>query len=183
LKKKLQFNGYFLIGILGLFGILILVYFLDQIYRNCTKTDGSAIAEKEKVTNTVRIFFILCKPWKVRADQYIYLRISGVRFYSFAESYPINIFWWKENTANRQLSCIILFTEIQSGFTRYLVFYKYSSLRVFIDSLYGNTKNIEYYNSFLFVCTGIGITVQFFYIKKLIAKQRNSYCLKKILFI
>jgi len=170
LKKKLQFNGYFLIGVLGLFGILILVYFLDQIYRNRTKTDGPAIAEKKKITDAVRISFIPCKSWKVRAGQYIYFRISGIRFYSFAESYPINILWWKENTASGQLSRIILFAEIQSGFTRYLVFYKYSSLRVLIDGLYGNTKNIEHYNSFLFVCTRIGITAQLLYIKELIAK-------------
>lgn len=183
LKEKLRLNGYFLIGGLGLLILLTAVHFLDQIYRNRTKTGGPAIAEKEGVTGAVRISFTPCKPWKVRAGQYIYVRVPSVRFYSFAESHPMNILWWEEDTASGRSSRITLLAEIQSGFTRRLASYRYSSLRVLIDGPYGDTKNMEHYDSFLFVCTGIGITAQLLYIKELITKQRNGYRLKKVLLV
>jgi hypothetical protein len=96
----------------------------------------------------------------------------------------MNILWWEEeDTASGRPSRITLLAEIQSGFTRRLGSYKYSSLRVLLDGPYGNTKNMENYDSFLFVCTGIGITAQLLYIKELITKQSYGYRLKKVLLI
>jgi predicted ferric reductase len=95
----------------------------------------------------------------------------------------MNILWWEEDTASGVASRITLLAEVQSGFTRRLKSNKHGSFRVLIDGPYGKSKDMEHYDSFLFVCTGIGITAQLLYIKELISKQRHGYRLRKVLLI
>jgi NAD(P)H-flavin reductase len=54
-----------------------------------------AVADIARTKDAVELVFRPCRPWKVRAGQYVYLKAPGVRLLSFAESYPFNIVWWE----------------------------------------------------------------------------------------
>lgn len=177
LKNRFQLDGYLLIGSLGLLSVTTLTQVVHQIYRNGR---GLAIAEKEKLEGAVLLSFTPTRPWKVRPGQYVYLRIPAVRLLSFAESHPLNILWWEENTTDRKASRITVLAKVESGFTRRLESCPYNSLRILLDGPYGKPKDTDHYDSFVFVATGIGISAQLAYIKELITRKDRGYCLRRV---
>lgn len=180
LKDRLKLDGYLLIGSLGLLSLTTSTHIAYQTYRN---GKGLAVAERSKLEGAVRLTFTPSRPWKVRAGQYIYLRIPAVRHLSFVESHPFNIMWWEENKTNGTADSITILAKVESGFTRRLESCPYSSLRVLLDGPYGKPRDTDHYHSFILVATDIGITAQLPYLKELITRQRHGYRVKRVCLI
>ncbi|KAJ5891343.1 uncharacterized protein N7473_007571 [Penicillium subrubescens] len=177
LKNRFDLDGYLLIGSLGLLGLTTLIQVVYQVYRNGR---GLAVAEKEKLEGAVLLSFTPTRPWKVRAGQYIYLRIPAVRLLSFAESHPLNILWWEENNTDEKASRITVLAKVESGFTRRLESCPYNSLRILLDGPYGKPKDTVHYDNFVFIATGIGISAQLAYLKELIMRKDRGYRLRRV---
>lgn len=175
LKNRFQLDGYLLIGSVGLFVLNIAAQLIHLVYRNGR---GLAVAKKTDLDGAVRLTFTPTRPWKVRAGQYIYLKIPAVSHFSFAESHPFNVMWWEDDAENKA-STITVLAKVESGFTRRLGSCSHKSLRVIIDGPYGNLKDMDRYDSFVFISTGIGVTAQLAYLKELITKKRE-YPLRRV---
>lgn len=181
LRNRFYLDGYLLIRSIGLFFTTILIRIAYQIYRN---QRGLAIAEKtKKLEGVVILSFSPTRPQKIRVGQYLYLRIPTIRPFSFAESYPINILQQEESNTDRKTNHITVLTKVETGFTRQLDSYQYNSLRIILDGLYGKPKDTDYYNSFVFITTGIGISAQLAYLKELIIGRDQGQRLRRVCLI
>lgn len=183
LRDRFSLDGYLLIGSLGILIITTLTHVGYQVSRNRMNGRSLAIAEKEKLEGAVRLSFTPTRPWRVRAGQYVYLRIPAVRLLSFAESHPFNVLWWEESNTDRNANRITVLAKVESGFTRRLEACPHSSLRILLDGPYGKPKDTDHHDSFIFVSTGIGITPQLPYLKELITKQERGYRLRRVCLI
>lgn len=181
LRNRFHLDGYLLIGSIGLFFTTTLIRIAYQIYRNWR---GLAIAEKtKKLEGAVMLSFSPTRPWKIRAGQYLYLRIPAVRPFSFAESHPMNILWWEESNTDRKTNHITVLAKVETGFTRWLDSCQYNSLRIILDGPYGKPKDTDHYDSFVFIATGIGISAQLAYLKELIMGRDRGQRLRRVCLI
>ena len=180
LKIRFQFDGYIMIGCAGVLILTVVAHIVHQIFRNKMDGRGLAVAEKVNLEGAVQLTFSPTRPWRVRAGQYVYLRIPAVSHLSFAESHPLNILWWEENNTNKKATRITVLAKVESGFTRRLNSCPHNSLRILLDGPYGKKKDTDYYDSFVFISTGIGITAQLAYLKELIARQEYGHRLRRV---
>ncbi|KAJ5928354.1 hypothetical protein N7466_007310 [Penicillium verhagenii] len=92
--------------------------------------------------------------------------------------------WWEENDEDQRAISITVIAKTESGFSRRLqALSKDTTFHVIIDGPYGAPKNMDLYDSFIFVSTGIGITSQLPYLKQLIARQDQGFRLRRICLI
>lgn len=167
LKHRYSFNGICLIASIGVYILAACINFTRQIFRNFITNKPLAIAEVTKTTDAIELEIKPARPWKVVAGQYVYLRVPGARFLSFAESHPFNITWWENGPDGKALSISVL-AKVESGFTKDLFGNPNSRYKVLLDGPYGEQKDLGSFDSVVLIATGIGITALLPYAKELI---------------
>ncbi|OGE55399.1 hypothetical protein PENARI_c004G12007 [Penicillium arizonense] len=179
MKDRYGLNGKLLISAIGLLIINTMFYGARELFRNITRSQVMAVAQRTPLAGAVRLDFTPPRPWEVHAGDYVYLRAPGVHPLSFAESHPFNIIWWDQDKSGRA-SRIQLISRVHSGFTKDLSAISHGSLRVLVDGPYGKALNTRYWDNFLFVATDIGISAQMPYLKELIDLQRHPRRLSRV---
>lgn len=146
-------------------------------------------AQVEKHRGAVKLIFNLSRPWKLRAGQYIYLKVPGLGFRSSWQSLPLYLIWWEVGPEDGVVTVTVLM-KVQTGFTRALYLTPHRYLRVLVDGPYGGPRlkdqweEMQAYDSVTLLATDIGISGQLPYVRDLlryfIAEQNGRGTRKRI---
>ncbi|KAB8256797.1 hypothetical protein BDV32DRAFT_152950 [Aspergillus pseudonomiae] len=132
-----------------------------------------AVADLKKTKDAIELTFEPPRPWNVRPGQYVYMRAPAVRLFSFAESHPFSVIWWRNGPDGKAVSVSVL-AKVESGFTKALNDSSHKRLRVLLDGPYGRHKDTEPYDSVLLIATGVGIAAQLPYARELVQRQLDT---------
>jgi predicted ferric reductase len=180
LKHRYQIDGLLVIASVGVLVTTTILHFVRLLFRNIKSGRSFPIADIEKLEGAIKLTFNPPRPWKVKAGEFIYVRIPGVRLLSFAESHPYNIAWWEQDESDEKASSISILAKIESGMTRDLFASSSKSFRVLVDGPYGKCLDTDRCDSIVFIATDIGITAQLPYVKELVQRQSGHYRKKRI---
>ena len=180
LKHRYKLDGLLIIASVGLLVTTTILHFTRQVFGNVRSGRSFPIAELEKLEGAIKLTFHPPRTWKVKAGEFIYVRIPGVRLLSFAESHPFNIAWWEQDESDEKASSISIIAKIESGMTRDLFASTSKSFRVLVDGPYGKCLDTDHCDSIVFIATDIGITAQLPYVKELVQRQSGHYRKKRI---
>lgn len=143
------------------------------IRRNVTwrRFGGKAnVLRRQRATEVV---VTLARPFKVRAGQYVYVWIPGVRGWSF-KLHRSPILWSaaEEDGKNSTISLLIEAGSKRRGRGTRTVenVAKHCSQKHFawVDGPYGSAKRLDRYDTVLMVATGLGIAAQIPYIREIL---------------
>lgn len=136
------------------------------------------------VLNAVQVYVQVCRPWRPRAGQYVYLCIPGVSKTSFIQSHPFYVCWYFHGSTQDH---IILIVRLQDGITKHLkplanppltsngdAFRESVTIRGFIEGPYGRELHLEDYGTVVLFASGIGITGQLPYAKQLVDGYQSA---------
>lgn len=138
------------------------------------QTAGANTGDGIQITdpNIVEVHVRLSRPWKPKAGQYVYLCVPGVSGSSFAQFHPFYVSWWY---TVEKCEYIVLVIQAQRGFTRNLISHAtddfdhhHFKMGALIEGPYGKEPNLSSYGTVVLVATGIGITSQIAYVKRLL---------------
>lgn len=149
---------------------IALTHTIRFIYRNFSMSASGARAQVislSGVSDTVHVNIKVARPWKIIPGQYVYVWIPGLSFWSFAQSHPFMITWWRNDLRGRAKT-ITLLVKLESGCTQNLLRHIDKSFWVGIDGPYGLSTGFGDYGSVLMLATGIGVASQVPYIKALL---------------
>lgn len=104
-----------------------------------------------KSQDAVELTFQPPRSWRVRAGQYIYIRVPAIRFCSFAESHPFCVVWWENGPDGK----VVTISVLEKGFTRSLSTSRYNEVRILIDGPYGGPIDTKPYTGVAMMATGM----------------------------
>ena len=125
------------------------------------------IATIERVPGGTEVRVRVPSHWKLRAGQYIYLRVCGLSTFSLFQSHPFQVSWTYPDGASHKV--IVLLIQARKGFTRRLLLADSGrQYPVLLDGPYGRHLGHEDYGTVLLFASGIGIAGQLPFARELL---------------
>ena len=160
----------------GIYALASAMRCVRLLYRQWSWTHPyatSQVLEIQKSNGALCLRIHVCRPWKIRAGQYIYLWIPFCSFWSFFQTHPFTVSWWDQDSDGRGATVYVLLKPM-NGFTSKLLRHADAvGLKTWIDGPYGGTTDLGDSSSILMFASGIGIAAQVPYIKELLTNINN----------
>lgn len=140
-----------------------IIWIVLLVYRNSGDGERSMAAiealKLDGSTKAVRVCITVRRAWKVNAGHYIYITLPRHPRTLF-QSHPYSIAWAEGRT-------LVLLVSTRSGFSKSLTT-RIGDCRVVLDGPYGETADLDNYDTVLFMSYGIGIATQLLSVRDLL---------------
>lgn len=123
------------------------------------------------VDNTIKITLNIRRSWKLQAGQYLYLSIPRASLFACLQSHPFMIAWWDQDALGN--TTVFFLVRPCKEFTRNIFKHLGSQLTAFVEGPYGVERDFGSYGTVVMLATGIGISGQLPYIRRLLEGYNN----------
>lgn len=150
-----------------------LLTWVQRLFRNFGWNRRRTRIEVRHGAGALQITAYVCRPWKVRAGQFVYLSVPTASFSSAFQYHPFVISHWEHNDSDEESLTLHFLVQPQRGFTRRLLSNTNTLLSATVDGPFGVSLDLGDYGTVFLFATGFGIASHLSYISELVRGYRQ----------